>query len=296
MGLIWLDGIWLGMACWTAFAEIKSMIEVFGRNGVKKGFKLYWGFYNAIDWFNIICSFYIVLLYWFLIVETDKLLAIIKATPEPSRETWSNYEFKLKQTIDKANSIAWSYTAEITPVNITFMTCLFIVSNMLAFFKAFRANPRLDVVTNTFKNSFSDFMHFFVVLFTVLWVFVMTGHLLFGHKIANFSTASWSLDSCMMIMLGFVIDDIRDDMVAAAPKYLGRVWIYLFYLMVLLLLLNMLLAIVFDVYTEVKSDAGDAQAIWTQAYELFDAKKKQLLAAKDAAKEAAKMVILLFKF
>ena len=55
--------------------------------------------------------------------------------------------------------------------------------------------------------------HFLIVLFTIFAVFVMVGHLSFGREISYFSTPAVAVDTCGMMMLGFVIDDIRDDMV-----------------------------------------------------------------------------------
>merc|ERR1719487_1118129 len=59
---------------------------------------------------------------------------------------------------------------------------------MLKFFKGFRANPRLSVVTDTMIAASIDFAHFVVVFFTIFVSFCVCGTLFFGHRLREFST------------------------------------------------------------------------------------------------------------
>ena len=48
-----------------------------------------------------------------------------------------------------------------------YMTSIYVVVMMLRFFKSFRANPRLNVVTQTITDGSVDIMHFGIVFGTI---------------------------------------------------------------------------------------------------------------------------------
>jgi len=54
---------------------------------------------------------------------------------------------------------------------------------------------------------------------------------------------------------------------------LGLIWSWLFNLVMMVLLLNMILAIIFDVYTEVKTAAGDAPSLLQQSKDMYQSNK-----------------------
>lgn len=76
-----------------------------------------------------------------------------------------------------------------------------------------------------------------------------------------------------MMMLGFILDDIRDQLITTR---LGQLWVILFFVVMQLLLFNMILAIIFDVYGEVKAQSGDAQDIVEQASEFISDYREKL--------------------
>lgn len=65
---------------------------------------------------------------------------------------------------------------------------VYILVMMMRFFKAFRANPRLNVVTQTLIDGSVDIGHFLVVFLTIFMAFVLCGQVLFGSKMKDFST------------------------------------------------------------------------------------------------------------
>jgi predicted fused transcriptional regulator/phosphomethylpyrimidine kinase len=83
-------------------------------------------------------------------------------------------------------------------------------------------------------------------------------------------------------MMGFLYDDIADACRAEAGSLATVYWL-LFFLVIAVLLMNMILAIIFDVYTEVKNDAGDAAYLWTQVIEAIEYQKNRLELLKQAA-------------
>merc|ERR1712196_433386 len=70
-------------------------------------------------------------------------------------------------------------------------------------------------------------------------------------------------NTLFFMMLGFVVDTYREEM--EKENKMGTMFIYLFFVVMQLVLLNMILAIIFDVYAEVKATNGNATTIFDQA-------------------------------
>ena len=94
--------------------------------------------------------------------------------------------------------------------------CLFAFTLVLTFFKAFCANPRLNVIAQTINKASNDLTHFFIVLLAVFFVFAAIGHIIFGHRMIHFSSPMKTVDSMWYLTLGFLFDEISDDMHKAA--------------------------------------------------------------------------------
>jgi hypothetical protein len=141
------------------------------------------------------------------------------------------------------------------------LICWYTLLIMFRFFKAFKAQPRLAVVTNTITRSLTDLAHFLVVLMVVMFAYAVAAMFLFGHRLLNFAEVGTALNTCFLIMIGDF-----DFMELSAEDPLAAVfWFWSYMILVALIMLNMLLAIIMDVYTEVKMDASGQDAIWTQA-------------------------------
>merc|ERR1719450_571521 len=119
---------------------------------------------------------------------------------------------------------------------------------MLRFFKAYRAQPRLAMVTSTLYSASSDLFHFLIVFITIFVSYALSGVLLFGRRLKSFSSPMYALTTCFNLVLGeFDWPDI-----AAEHPSTAMIWFMSFMVLVFLVMTNMLLAIIMDVYTEVK--------------------------------------------
>merc|ERR1719217_1898245 len=108
--------------------------------------------------------------------------------------------------------------------------------------------------------------------------FVLVAYLLFGGRLQEFSSPNQALNTCFLFLLCFAFDGLSADMFEHGGN-LGLIWSWLFNLVMMVLLLNMILAIIFDVYTEVKTAAGDAPSLIQQSKNMWqqnkETKKKQ---------------------
>jgi len=147
------------------------------------------------------------------------------------------------------------------------------LSIMMKFFKAFQSNPRLQLVTSTLIKGASELFHFSIVFLAIFLGFAVSGFILFGNDIVNFSSFQRSILTAWLVLLGdfgWYSDTVVTDRLLSSglPKVVLDVWFIFYTMLVLLVLLNMLLAIVMDHYIDLVAkvrNAKDAPPIWKQA-------------------------------
>lgn len=287
------DITFIAMIAWMAFSELSEVVPQIRRNGFRKGSAMYWSVWNAIDWFNIVCSAVICIVYYVTVTGVWAMNELVQSIPVTNLAQCIATPSSCTTKMESGESVLDVLDASIVQANLVGffyyslrgITVFFAFSTMLAFFKAFRANPRLRVVTDTIVMAKQEFVHFLVVFASIFFVFVLSGYILFGNQVKQFRSAGVTIDTCAMMMLGFVLDDIRGPMQDAFPV-LGVMWIWFFYIVLAILLFNMILAIIFDVYGDVKNKAGEADTIFQQGRELFQQKKAGLLSAKQKVRSA----------
>lgn len=147
--------------------------------------------------------------------------------------------------------------------------CWYTLLISLKFLQSFAAQPRLAVVTETLLRAGVDFIHFFIVITTVFFGYVFAGMLIFGRRLWNWSNMTLAFNEAFLFAMG---DADYDELTEEYPMTAG-LWYWTFVWLVVILMLNMLMAIVMDVYTEVKGDAASTAPVWIQlqdiAYEYY---------------------------
>jgi hypothetical protein len=135
------------------------------------------------------------------------------------------------------------------------------------FLVASRGQRRLAIVVNTIAQGFEDIMHLTVVLLLMILAYVFSGHILFGARMQDFSTTwgSW----------GYVFQIVSqreyqwDDLIAGHNSIIVAIWLWSLFLVVILVVLNLVLAMVFDSYNEVRTSVTDKDTIWHTGLRLF---------------------------
>jgi hypothetical protein len=138
---------------------------------------------------------------------------------------------------------------------------------MFKFFKAFQANPRLDIVVKTLQTAAPDLAHFAVVFMVLLVAFASTAHLIFGMAIAEFRTQFRAIWQCWVILMGdFDLEGMRTAVYTTSffYEFWADFWFFAFTFIVLCVLLNMLLAIVMDTYSSVVGNCEGAMTFVQQ--------------------------------
>mmetsp|Transcript_33993 Transcript_33993/g.88683 ORF Transcript_33993/g.88683 Transcript_33993/m.88683 type:complete len:634 (-) Transcript_33993:804-2705(-) len=139
---------------------------------------------------------------------------------------------------------------------------------VLRLFKSFAAQPRLSLVTQTLYKASVDVLHFLLVFLTIFFTYAVGGMSLFGHHMEDFATILRAVNSCWRVILG---DFDMSQLILEGPGYFeAMLWFWTFTLLVVLIMFNMVLSIIMDSYTEVKSQlGGDSETLFSQTYEIY---------------------------
>eukprot|EP00928_Gymnodinium_smaydae_P003139 TRINITY_DN11121_c1_g6_i1.p1 TRINITY_DN11121_c1_g6~~TRINITY_DN11121_c1_g6_i1.p1 ORF type:complete len:957 (+),score=98.88 TRINITY_DN11121_c1_g6_i1:347-2872(+) len=253
-----VDIIWL-LAVLKIFLEEGKEISVgIRKNGLSKGLRSYLGVDNAVDWLNITFSFIIVFLWMRYLTLIEELTGMLAEGTAGVPGTWADDATRAKfyEHVDIMTNFHEDFTLYLAAYPFLMITRLF---------KAFSAQPRLALVTNTLVKASVDLFHFGFVFLSVFLLFTASAIILFGHYMEEFATFARAADTCFHILLG----DIDWERMREAGRVPAGIWFWMFMWMVEIVMFNMLLAIVTDVYTEVRGGiGGNASTMWTQAYDL----------------------------
>lgn len=149
-------------------------------------------------------------------------------------------------------------------VSYRLLLCWYTVLLMVRFFGAFSAQPRLAIVTQTVARAGLELFHFMVVFFVIFFSYAIAGMFMFGRRLVEWSETYLAVNQAFQILFG----DFDFTYLAEENPVTARLWFVSFLVMVMLILLNMVLAIILDTYTEVKTDANKSVPIWSELADL----------------------------
>eukprot|EP00928_Gymnodinium_smaydae_P021197 TRINITY_DN18250_c0_g3_i1.p1 TRINITY_DN18250_c0_g3~~TRINITY_DN18250_c0_g3_i1.p1 ORF type:complete len:958 (-),score=117.64 TRINITY_DN18250_c0_g3_i1:466-3339(-) len=253
------DGIWV---CLVLKIVIEESLDVFRHVqilGVSRGFRSYLSPINFVDWAGVLHGVLIMYMWIENLFALQRLDGLLRKGDVRIQGTWTEPQlredfFLLLDDISLQNAFRRDVLA------------LYPFVVLMRFFKAFSAQPRLALVTNTIVRASTDVAHFGIVFFTVFSVFTISAQIMFGQELHEFATIFRSFNTAFRILLG----DFDWDRLREVGRLQAGLWFWCFVWLVNLVMLNMLLAIIMDVYTEVKGTVGsDAETVYSQSYEIY---------------------------
>eukprot|EP00913_Durusdinium_trenchii_P032158 g30112.t1 len=166
---------------------------------------------------------------------------------------------------------------------------------MMRLFRSFEAQPRLALVSATLKTAAPDLGHFFMIFLCVYLCFVVSSLLFFGQDLEtwlsrlegeSFSTMDRALHTSFLAMFG----DWDWNAMTDVGMLRAAVWFWVFMVMMVLFMLNMLLAIIMDAYqmeklrgrTRSSSVAlrkyktSDATTLWQQILDMIERRRQYI--------------------
>eukprot|EP00928_Gymnodinium_smaydae_P038534 TRINITY_DN26565_c0_g1_i2.p1 TRINITY_DN26565_c0_g1~~TRINITY_DN26565_c0_g1_i2.p1 ORF type:complete len:780 (-),score=170.06 TRINITY_DN26565_c0_g1_i2:238-2577(-) len=253
------DIAWLLLVIYLAIDEGIQIVKHIKQLGFSRGLKTYLSWVNFVDWMNVIYSFVIVI-YWFVYLgKLDTLNSYIRTASVEVKGSWVDASDREKFFDSAHDAVQSSH-------NFRFMLAVYPFVLVLRFFKAFSMQPRLAVVTETLKSAAVDILHFGLIFFTVLMIYVISAMILFGQEITDFARFDRALTTTFRVLLG----DFDWEEMNQIGRPQAAAWFWSLMILLNLIMLNMLLAIIMDVYSEVKGNIGcEAPTLVSQIFKMI---------------------------
>jgi len=137
--------------------------------------------------------------------------------------------------------------------------------------------PRLGVVTRSLWLAGPDLIHFAIVAGMVFVGYAMMGHLIFGNVISDFATFGDSVNTCFEILLGNIEVNTQLRALDGLQGVAGALWFWTYELLVFMVLLNFLLAIIVDAFSEVKEKTEETVGVHTELFMMARDKWRSLM-------------------
>mmetsp|Transcript_98654 Transcript_98654/g.180103 ORF Transcript_98654/g.180103 Transcript_98654/m.180103 type:complete len:733 (-) Transcript_98654:24-2222(-) len=254
-----IDSIWLLMVAKILVTELIDVKSYLCELGLIKGLMRYIGFWNAIDWISVSSAVQL-LVRWIQLMQKIHGVAEFMEGGDLSIEgSWASKEDILEYHSEVEEGVLLSLT-------VRRLLAFYLMVISARCFKAFNANRRLAMVTKTLAQAAMDILHFGIVLLAVVMSFVTSGIMLFGEELPEFSHFDRAINTCWRLILG---DFDWQGLHSAATRFIAGLWFVSFSILVVQIMLNMFLAVIMDVYTQVKSQSCDAKTLPTQAKEMW---------------------------
>lgn len=254
------DAIWLACLLYILVTEVIEVQRTIVSQGCAALCTDYLGFWNVIDWASVLGGLTILIMFSVSVTFREQLNAqlefIAPINPLADEKKYTNeietHMMHLEQNVHYIHKLRLALAAY--PLMIVFRL-----------FKAFSAQPRLALVTKTLTLASIDLMHFLLVFCSVLLTFAISGVVLFGREVGEFTTFGRAMHSCFLLLMGA----IDWDAISTIGRIEAGIWMWCFFIIVVLLMLNMILAIVMDAYAEVKEGAGNAETLIEEAFQFM---------------------------
>jgi hypothetical protein len=141
---------------------------------------------------------------------------------------------------------------------------VFAIFLIVRFFRVFSMQPKLAMVTNTLYYAWVDIFHHMIIFLTMLISYGFAGMFIFGRRDPGFSDIVLAVAQCFVVMLG----EFDSETKAQENPMTAFFWFYSFTVIVAFLIINCLMAIIMDVYVEVKANAVNIQTVWDHLWEM----------------------------
>eukprot|EP00931_Biecheleriopsis_adriatica_P114245 TRINITY_DN8977_c0_g1_i4.p1 TRINITY_DN8977_c0_g1~~TRINITY_DN8977_c0_g1_i4.p1 ORF type:complete len:919 (+),score=118.65 TRINITY_DN8977_c0_g1_i4:57-2813(+) len=242
-----------------AIDEGRMLLRECKLKGFKNGTQQYFGFSQIVDWVVIVFGTYVCYCWVQDCLLRLQLSEHIESGDTDMPGTWAQPVDRIHffELVDRCSE---SWLRQLLLIGI-YSICL-----GMRFFDAFSGQPRLALVTNTLRAASVDVIHFGVVVGSVLWVFSLSAQMLFGFAIQDYG----SFDRSLWTLFKSMVEGFDTSELSKMDRPVAALWGLIFTVLVQLLMLNMLMAIVLDIYGQVKSDVPpSAETFWSQAFEIF---------------------------
>jgi len=256
-----VDIVWLLCLLRMSFLEFRTAFQAARASGVA-GLRKHFTYWVIVDCCSIAFGLGIILLFFGRMSGSElvnkEFTSLLDLPDQPGR--LEEYKAKVSVFVD-------ALEGEVQRTNtLRLASGTYPLVVLLQMFKAFSAQPRLSIVTETLNSARLDLLHFLLVFISILLAFVVAGVVLFGRQVDDFTTFSRSFITCCRVLIG----DFDWEQMLQVGRAEAALWFGSFTVVNVLLMMNMLLAIVMDAYAIQKSKVGEAETLWEEARHTFE--------------------------
>eukprot|EP00435_Cladocopium_sp_Y103_P042572 s1172_g11.t2 len=133
-------------------------------------------------------------------------------------------------------------------------------------FLSLQWQPRLAIITYTLQVSTVDLLHFLIVLIPTWFGFAIAGMIMFGRRMQAFSTPLTGFAMCLQLAMEGEYDW---QGMSSEDWFITLLWVWIYMVLLVMVMLNMVLAIIMDVYAEVRREQGETMSIFQHCTYLF---------------------------
>lgn len=136
------------------------------------------------------------------------------------------------------------------------------IAYILFMFRCFLSlgfQPRVGIITKTLGGATIDLFHFLLVLLPTWFGFAVSAQLMFGRRVQYFSNLLSGFCFCLQLMLEGEFDWA---MLSAEDFWFAVFWAWTYMVLMVLIMLNICLSIIMDVYSDVSKQQGETMTLW----------------------------------
>ncbi|CAK9044447.1 Polycystin-2 (Curly up) (Cup) (Polycystic kidney disease 2 protein homolog) (Transient receptor potential cation channel subfamily P member 2) [Durusdinium trenchii] len=250
-----------------AFEAICTLRE--HRYNVLRAWKEYWNFWNVVDWVSI-CLAYAILITWIIqCVEQDAISAKLEDYLGLHSLCRSSAGYG-STACDQAQSYDIALFTQVEELGYQIRSNRWIsgfypVCIMMRLFKAFAAQPRLAIVTKTLALAANDLTHFGIVFLSIFFTYVAMGMAFFGREVESFA----SFDRACLALLEALMGEFSVEEMELSGRPVAFFFFGTYMMAAVLLLLNMLIAILMDVYGQVAAGSRTSESLWHECWDIM---------------------------
>jgi hypothetical protein len=270
--------MWGACFLYILFAELHQVFVTLRKGGLEGFYREYLTIHELIDWLTIGNGVMIIS----TLVMLLQSVSVVDETAADYLEDAENPE-ALEEITDVLEH------AFVLSERFRVLLGCYAVIIIMRLFKGYDSNPRLAQVTRTIGACMVDLLHFGVVFFSILYMYAVAGTIFFGHRMAEFVTIDRAIRTCYIILLG-ELD--WEEMVKSAGRVIATSWFMTFTTVIVFVMFNMLLAIIFGTYDEVRANIGPgAETLWSQTIEITSRMSERIY-KKDVSMSFVKQAML----
>lgn len=243
----------LGFFLSECFQLGKAIARRKGWKHIKKGWTL-------LQWLTIFGGAAVLIGYGYEMFLREDVVSAYKAVVANAEEDLPADTSTGIALLNEVEQMSWFV------VNFRVVTGLYCLLLMVRFFTAFGAQPRLAVVTKTLEVSAFDIVHFLVVLAPTWLAYALAGCFIFGRRMEEFATLDASIGYCFKLM----IEGEYDWPYYSEENYFTTMfWMWTFMVLLNVVMLNLVLAIILDVYGSIRRETGKSETAWLTLWRML---------------------------